>query len=315
MGSKLAVVAIGGNSLIADPNQPDIAQQWIAVRQICNQVALMVAEGWRVVLTHGNGPQVGYALLRSELAEAQGGYPVPLDIVVAETQGSIGYMLQQAMTNALRRLGHKRTVVTVITEVIVARDDPAFNTPSKPIGRFMSEAQASQREASGWQVMEDAGRGWRRVVASPEPLEIVELRAIRTLVDQGYVVITAGGGGVPVYRTEKGSLRGAAAVIDKDRATGLLAHALGADLFLISTGVEQVAINFGRPDQRNVPQMSQAEAEQYLKDGHFAKGSMAPKIQAVIEFVRGGGPRAIITDPTHLIQAVHGEAGTTITPD
>jgi carbamate kinase len=315
MVGKLAVVAIGGNSLIQDPKQPDVAHQWEAVRETCEHIAAMIAEGWSVVITHGNGPQVGYIMRRAEVAaKHEGIHEVPLDLIVADTQGSIGYMLQQALDNSLRRLGINRTIMTVITQMLVDKDDPAFEKPTKPIGGFMTEAEARKYEIEGWHVVEDAGRGWRRVVASPKPLAIVEINPIRALIASDYIVIACGGGGIPVVRTKQGSLRGAYAVIDKDRASSLLAQTLRADLFIISTGVEKVALNFNKPDQRLLDQMTILEAEQYIAEGHFAAGSMLPKIEAAMGFVGMGGPQAIITDPPNLARALRGETGTRIIP-
>ncbi len=313
MVGKLAVVAIGGNSLIKDPKLPDVDHQWDAVRETCRCVAEMVADGWRVVLTHGNGPQVGFILRRSELAEHEV-HPVPLDIIGADTQGSIGYMLQQALDNSLRRLGINRTIVTVVTQVRVNKDDPAFDNPVKGIGGFTTEEKARKFEDGGWTVREDAGRGWRRVVASPKPLEIIEQRAIRTLLDQDYIVIAVGGGGIPVIRNERGSLRGVPAVIDKDRASSLLARGLGADLFMVSTSVEKVSLNFGKPDQVDIDEMTLSEAEQYIEEGHFAPGSMLPKIDSAVKFIARGGPQAIVADPPNLARALRGETGTRIVP-
>ncbi|GAB4526516.1 MAG: carbamate kinase [Anaerolineae bacterium] len=314
MANQLAVVAIGGNSLITDPKQPDVTHQWDAVRETCRHIADMIKEGWDVIVTHGNGPQVGYILQRSEIAAKAGVHPVPLDLIVADTQGSIGYMLQQALDNSLRRLGINRTIVTVITQVRVDADDPAFENPTKPIGGFMSEEEARKYEADGWQVMEDSGRGWRRVIASPKPQAIQEINAIKALFTDGYIVIAGGGGGIPVVRNEHGSLRGVYAVIDKDRASSLLAQSLRADLFVISTGVEKVAINFNKPDHKDLDTLTLAEADQYMQEGHFGKGSMLPKIEAVTDFVRMGGPKAIITDPPNLARALRGETGTHILP-
>jgi carbamate kinase len=313
MPGKLAAVAIGGNSLITDPKQPDVPHQWDAVRETCRRIAEMIAEGWNIVITHGNGPQVGFILRRAEIASSQI-HSVPLDLIVADTQGSIGYMLQQALDNSLRRLGINRTIVTVVTQVRVDKDDPAFQNPDKPIGGFMSEDEARRFEQEGWSVVEDAGRGWRRVVASPKPVEIIERRAIRDLVEAGYVVIAVGGGGIPVVRNERGSLRGVYAVIDKDRASSMIAQTLGADLFVISTGVERVALNFNKPDQRFLDEITLAEAQQYMADGHFARGSMLPKIEAAIDFVSHGGPQALITDPPNLVRGLRGETGTRIVP-
>lgn len=315
MVGKLAVVAIGGNSLIQDPTQPDVAHQWEAVGQTCDHIAAMIAEGWAVVITHGNGPQVGYIMRRAEIArQAEGIHEVPLDLIVADTQGSIGYMLQQALDNALRRRGINRTIMTVVTQMLVDRDDPAFASPTKPIGGFMTETAARQYEAAGWQVVEDAGRGWRRVVASPKPLAIIEINPIRALIMSDYIVIACGGGGIPVVRDEQGNLCGVAAVIDKDRASSLLAQTLRADLFIISTGVQKVALNFNEPDQRDLDHMTISEARTYLQAGHFAPGSMGPKIEAAVDFVGMGGPQAIITDPPNLARALRGETGTRITP-
>ncbi len=314
MVDKLAVVAIGGNSLIQDPKRPEVVHQWDAVRETCNHIAQMIADGWSVTITHGNGPQVGYILRRAEIAAQQGIHDVPLDLVVADTQGSIGYMLQQALDNALRRQGINRTILTVITQVLVDHDDPAFLHPTKPIGGFMSEEEARRSEAEGWQVMEDSGRGWRRVVASPKPLAIQEINAIKALMLSNYVVIACGGGGIPVIRNEHGSLRGVAAVIDKDRASSLLARELRADLLMISTGVQKVALNFGRPDQCELDQLTLVEAQRYMAEGHFGVGSMKPKIEAAIDFVQMGGPYAIITDPPNLARALRGETGTRVIP-
>ncbi len=315
MIEKLVVVAIGGNSLITDPKNPGIARQWDAARETCRHIADMVADGWHVVVTHGNGPQVGYILRRGEIARREAGiHDVPLDLVVADTQGSIGYMLQQALDNSLRRLGINRTVTTLVTQMRVDPNDPAFENPTKPIGGFMTEQEAEEAKAEGWQVVEDAGRGWRRVVASPQPLQIHEINALQILMLNGYVVITCGGGGVPVVRNEVGSLRGVYAVIDKDRASSLLAQTLRADLFLISTGVEKVSLNFNTSDQVDLDQITLEEARQYVEQGQFPVGSMLPKIEAAMDFVHNGGPRAIITNPQNLTRALNGETGTRIVP-
>ncbi|GAB4548676.1 MAG: carbamate kinase [Anaerolineae bacterium] len=313
MPSKIAVVAIGGNSLIPDKDKREVRYQWDAVRETAEHIAQMIKEGWRVVVTHGNGPQVGFILRRAELA-AHEVHTVPLDLIVADTQGAIGYMVQQALRNSLRALGINQSVITVVTQTVVKRDDPAFEKPDKPIGSFLSEADARQFEAEGWTVVEDAGRGWRRVVASPQPQEIVELDAIREMLYKDYVVIACGGGGIPVVRNEKGELRGVYAVIDKDRASSMLASGLGADLFLISTGVEKVALRFNKPDQQFLARVTLKEARQYIEEGHFAAGSMLPKVQAVVRFIERGGPAAVITDPPNLARALRGETGTHFVP-
>ncbi len=315
MIDKLVVVAIGGNSLIPDPRNPHISEQWEAVRETCRHIADMVADGWQVVMTHGNGPQVGYIMQRSEIAMREAGiHEVPLDLVVADTQGSIGYMLQQALDNSLRRVGMNHTVATIITQMRVDPADPAFDHPDKPVGGFMTRAQADRAEAEGWHVAEDAGRGWRRVVASPKPLVVNEINAIQALVLAGYIVIVCGGGGVPVVRNEVGSLRGIDAVIDKDRASSLLAQTLRADLLLISTGVDKVCLDFNTPRERKLDEITLEEAHRYLDEGHFARGSMYPKIDAAVDFVHNGGPRAIITSPANITRALHNETGTRIVP-
>ena len=301
--------------MIPDPRNPDTESQWEAVRETCRHIADMIADGWQVVVTHGNGPQVGYIMSRAEIAKQVADiHDVPLDLVVADTQGSIGYMLQQALDNSLRRVGMNHTVATIITQMRVDPGDPAFDHPDKPVGAFMSEDAARDAEAEGWQVMEDAGRGWRRVVASPKPVVVNEINAIQALVLAGYIVIVCGGGGVPVVRNEVGSLRGVNAVIDKDRASSLLAQTLRADLLLISTGVEKVYLDFNTPRQRSLDEMTLLEARNHLAAGQFARGSMYPKIEAAIDFVHNGGPRAIITDPPNITRALHHETGTRIVP-
>lgn len=314
MIEKLAIVAVGGNSLIEDPADPRIERQWEAVYRTCEHIADMLTSGWHIVVTHGNGPQVGHSLRRAEIAEQQGLHTDPLDVVVAGTQGSIGYMLQRSLDDALRRRGINRTVATIITQIRVDEDDPAFQQPTKPIGRFLTRDEAEQYEAQGWQIVEDAGRGWRRVVASPQPRMIQEINAIQGLMLSGYVVIAGGGGGIPVVRDASGRLRGVYAVIDKDRSSSLLAQTLRADLFVISTAVPKVALNFNTPQQVDLDTMTLAEARRYVQEGHFAPGSMLPKIEAAIDFVENGGPCAIITSPKHLPEALAGQAGTQILP-
>jgi carbamate kinase len=313
--SKTAVIAIGGNSLILDKHHPEIEYQWQAVYETAQHIVDMLRAGWRVVITHGNGPQVGFILRRNELASKEEGiHTTPMDVIGADTQGSIGYMLQQALDNQLRLAEIRRGVVTVVTQTLVDRTDPAFKDPNKPIGGFMSEQEGKKFEREGWTVVEDAGRGYRRVVPSPLPIEIVELDAINTLVQNEFVVICVGGGGIPVIRDENGNLEGTPAVIDKDRGTSLLANGLKADLFVISTAVEKVALNFGKPDQQNLDHMTLAEAKQYMKEGHFAPGSMYPKIEAIVNFLERGGPKAIVTNPKNIARALKGETGTVIMP-
>ena len=316
MTRKLAVVAIGGNSLIKDKNHVTVPDQYRAAGETCYHIAEMIAQGWDVAIGHGNGPQVGFILRRSEIAaQVAGMHEVPLEFCGADTQGAIGYTLQQNLYNEFKRRGMKKSVTTVVTQVLVDRNDPAFQNPTKPIGSFMTEEEARERaEKDGWAVVEDAGRGWRRVVPSPIPQEIIELDAVRQLLEAGIITVTVGGGGIPVVRNEDGTLEGVAAVIDKDYASSLLARSIGADLFLISTAVEQVYLNFGKPDQKPIDVMTVAEAKRYMEEGHFAKGSMLPKIQAIIWFLEAGGKEAIITNPENIARALRGETGTRIVP-
>lgn len=312
--AKVAVVAIGGNSLIKDKDHQTVPDQFETTRETCVHIAGMIEQGWDVVITHGNGPQVGFILLRSELA-SHVLHTVPLDSCGADTQGAIGYMIQQSLYNEFKKRGMKKQAATVVTQVVVGKDDPAFQNPSKPIGPFYEEEEAKELAAErGWVVKDDAGRGWRRVVPSPIPLEIVEKDAIKTLLDAGFVVIGVGGGGIPVVREEDGSLRGVEAVIDKDYASGLLASSIRADLFLISTAVDKVALNYGKPGQKWLDKMTLAEAKQYLAEGHFAPGSMGPKIRAIIKFLEEGGKEALITSPENIERALMGETGTRIVP-
>jgi len=317
MGKKVAVIAIGGNSLIKDPKRVTVEDQEQALRETAAHVADMVEAGWDVAIGHGNGPQVGYILRRSEIAaKVEGMHEVPLDVCGADSQGAIGYEFQQALQNELFRRSIKKNVCTVITQMLVDKNDKAFTNPTKPIGGFMDMAEAKRREAEmGWSVVEDAGRGWRRVVPSPLPKEIVELDSVRALIDAGVIVITVGGGGIPVIDGGNGEYRGTAAVIDKDFASSLLAREIKADLFLIATAVEKVAINFGKPEQKWLDRLTLAEAKKYLADGiHFAKGSMAPKIQAVIWYLEDGGKQALITNPENIGRALNGDTGTWIVP-
>ncbi len=315
---KLAVVAIGGNSLIKDEQHKTVEDQYQAAKETCYHIADMIEAGWDVAIGHGNGPQVGFILRRSEIAaKVEGMHEVPLDVCGADSQGAIGYALQQNLQNELYRRGIKKNVATVITQVLVDKDDPAFKNPSKPIGGFMDEAEAMRRKNEmGWDVVEDAGRGWRRVVASPLPKEVVELDTVKTLLNAGIIVITVGGGGIPVIDKGNGEYVGTAAVIDKDYASSLLAREINADLFVISTAVEKVALNFGKPDQKWIDKMTLAEAKQYLAEGvHFAKGSMAPKIQAIIWFLEANpNGKALITNPENIGRALKGETGTWIVP-
>ncbi len=312
---RTVVIAVGGNSLIADSAHQSVSDQYRAAQRTCAHVAtLLKGSDVRLVLTHGNGPQVGFILRRSELA-ARVLHQVPLDSCVADTQGALGYHLTRALGNELRRQGVPRKCVAVVTQVLVDRDDPAFQRPDKPIGPFLTREQAeAHRARDGWEMVEDAGRGWRRVVSSPAPRVILELDAVKTLLDARFVVVAAGGGGIAVVEDADGQLSGAPAVVDKDRASSLLAQRLGAELLVISTAVEKVCLNYGRPDQRPLDSMTLAEARRYMAEGHFQPGSMLPKLQAVVDFLAAGGREAIITNPEHLESALRGEAGTRVEP-
>lgn len=317
MTNKLAVIAIGGNSLIKDDKNVTVESQMEALRETAEHLADMIEAGWDLAIGHGNGPQVGFILRRSEIAaKVEGMHEIPLDVCGADSQGAIGYELQQALRNEFLRRGIDKKACTVITQVRVDQSDPAFQKPTKPIGSFMDEAEAKRREKEmNWSVVEDAGRGWRRVVASPLPIEIIEFDSVKVLLDAGHIVITVGGGGIPVVDRGDGVLSGTAAVIDKDFASSLLAQAIQADMFLIATAVEKVAINFGKPEQKWLDKMTLAEAKAYLDEGiHFAKGSMAPKIQAAVWYLENGGKQALITNPENIGRALKGETGTWIVP-
>ncbi|MBX3037973.1 MAG: carbamate kinase [Anaerolineales bacterium] len=315
--TKSAVVAIGGNALIKDEKRISVEDQEVALRETSVHLADMIEAGWNLAIGHGNGPQVGFILRRSEIAaKVEGMHEVPLDVCGADSQGAIGYELQQALQNEFFKRKINKKAATIVTQMLVDSKDPAFQKPTKPIGSFMDEAEAKRREKEmKWSVVEDAGRGWRRVVASPMPKEIVEFDSVKLLLDAGQVVITVGGGGIPVIDRGDGELQGVAAVIDKDFASSLLAQRLKADMLLIATAVEKVAINFGKPNQQWLDKITVAEAKAYLEEGiHFAKGSMAPKIQAAIWYLENGGKEALITNPENIGRALKKETGTWIVP-
>jgi carbamate kinase len=308
-----AIVAVGGNSLIRAGEKGTITEQMANVRRTADVLVALMGEGYKLVVTHGNGPQVGAALLRSERA-ADEVYRLPLDVCVANTQGEIGYLLQQALTERLARAGLKRTVVSLLTQVVVAKDDPAMTHPTKPIGPFYSQRDAEARRAQfGWAIVEDAARGWRRVVPSPRPLDIIEEDAIRALVDSGALVIACGGGGIPVVR-ENGFVSGVDAVIDKDSASVLLALKLESDMLVISTDVDRVYLDYKKPAQRALGEIGAPELRRLYDEGHFPPGNMGPKIAAALRFVENGGRRALITSYERLLDAVHGDAGTHVVP-
>ena len=310
--NKLAVVAVGGNALIRDKYHESIPDQNREAALTSHHIADMIAAGWNVVITHGTGPQVGFILRRSELALEEVP-PVPMDYADADLQGGIGYMFLKALHNEFRHRRLDRKAVAIITQTLVDRHDPAFTDPSKPIGSHMDE-QTAQRLArrQSWIVKEDAGRGWRRVVPSPLPKTIVELAAIKSLAHAGFVVIACGGGGIPVVEDDEGNLNGVEAVIDKDLASSLLARGIGADLLMVSTGVEKVAIDFNKPSQRWLDRMTVAEAKKLYADNQFDRGSMGPKVQAAIEFIEGGGQTGLITNPENIGRALDGKTGTFI---
>jgi len=314
--TKTAVIAIGGNSLIKFGQLGTIAEQFGNARETAEQLAELVGEGWRVAVTHGNGPQVGFILRRSEAVPPHIAPKLTLDMCDADSQGGVGYILQQPLGNALRARDINRPVAAVITQVEVDPADPEFRNPTKPIGHFHGEEEAEgYGREYGWTMVFDAGRGWRRVVPSPRPLAIVEADVLRILVEQGVVTICVGGGGIPVVRTDHGELRGVEAVVDKDYASALLARTIGAELLVISTQVERAAIDFGKPSERPLGELTVTEAERYLAEGQFPPGSMGPKIGAALEFLRSGGQQVLITDFPNLKRALDGETGTRVVPD
>lgn len=313
--AKVAVVAVGGNSIIKPGQKGTMSEQWEAAKETCEHIASMIQQGYNVIITHGNGPQVGNILLRAELSSHV--LPsLPLDVCGADSQGAMGYMIQQLLGNILKERKIDKEVATIVTQVAVAEDDPAFKNPSKPIGPFYDKEKAlKHKEEEAWDIVEDAGRGYRRVVASPIPMEIVEEKAIKTLIDAGYILVAVGGGGIPVVKKANGNYKGVSAVIDKDYASSLLASNIKADLFMISTAVEKVYLNYNKPDQKGLDKITLSEAKKYLSEGHFAKGSMGPKIQAIIWFLERGGQEAIVTCPEAIERALKGETGTRIVKD
>ncbi|MDP5181941.1 carbamate kinase [Blastococcus sp. BMG 814] len=313
MSAGRAVIAFGGNALVRDDAHQSIPDQYDTVVDTVPAIVDMIEGGWNVVVTHGNGPQVGYILRRSELALGEVA-PVPLDYAVGDTQGAIGYMFSKALHNELSRRGMSRPVVSLVTQTVVDPEDPAFERPTKPVGGFMDEATARRYERElGWTIAPDGGRGWRRTVPSPKPREIIELETIRSLVDAGSLVVACGGGGIPVARRPDGRLDGVEAVIDKDRASGLLAAALDADLLVIPTGVERVAIRFGTPEQEWLSELTPATAARYAAEGHFGEGSMQPKVEAVLDFLRARPTAAgLITAPACIAAALERRSGTWI---
>lgn len=314
MAHKIAVVAVGGNALIRDPKKSGLQDQFESVRLTVPYIVDLIQTGYSVAVTHGNGPQVGFLLRKNEIS-AREVPPAPLDYIGSNTQGSIGYMFETSLYNEFRRRGMKNRAVALVTETVVDPKDPAFQNPTKPIGSFMDEATARMRqEQDGWTIVEDSGRGWRRVVPSPKPKRIIQESIIRELLEQGETVIAVGGGGIPVAEAEDGTISGLEAVIDKDLASSVLASSIDADLFLISTEVEKVALDFTKPTRRWLDRLTVAEAEHYLSEGQFGKGSMEPKVKAVIDYLKNGGTKAIITNSENMSRALRGESGTRFVP-
>ncbi len=314
MGSdRLAVVAVGGNSLISETEEVNVASEYKIVGETCRQISRLIADGWNIVITHGNGPQAGFNLRRSELASHEL-FELPLDIIVTFTQGSIGYYIQQNLYNIFKANGVAKQVVTLVTQVEVDPADPAFANPAKPIGGYLDQERARRFEEAGWPVAEERGRGWRRLVASPLPQRILERDIIRDLLTAGHVIVACGGGGVAVAPDSQGKLRGITAIVDKDFTSALLAENLGAELFILSTAVDRVALHYGKPEQVWLEEIDIEMAEQYLAQGHFGMGNMGPKVQAAINFLKGGGKGVIITSPSNIFKSVAGSAGNHIVP-
>ncbi len=312
---KFAVVAIGGNSLIRDKHHLKVEDQYQEIKKTVKHIVDIIEVGYGVVITHGNGPQVGFIFRRSEIAyEHEGLHFVPLQSCVADTQGAIGYQIQQALDNEFKIRKIEQKAVTVVTQVKVSKQDPGFKNPTKPIGTFCEDEKAKKiaKDHPDWKMVFDAGRGYRRVVPSPKPVEIIEMDMVKELVKSNYSVIAVGGGGIPVIENKDGTLEGVSAVIDKDFASALLARNLKADLLIISTGVDRVCLNFGQENEKALSEITADQAREYMEDGHFAAGSMLPKIQAILWFLQNGGKKAIITKPDNLKQAINGRCGTHI---
>lgn len=307
---KTALLAVGGNSLIRAGQRGTIEEQFENAQKTANYIAELIQNGFNLVITHGNGPQVGAQLIRSELGSSQV-YQMPLDVCVASTQGEIGYILQNSIQKALWKKGINNPVITIVTQVVVNEDDPAFKKPTKPVGPFYTREEAERRKELGWEIIEDAGRGYRRVVPSPKPIDIVEKEAIKQCLNDGMIVVAVGGGGIPVIK-KNGEYIGIEAVIDKDRASAVLAKYLEVDYFIISTDTDKVYLNYKKPNQKALDIISLAEAKKFYEEGHFPPGSMGPKIEAVIDFIENGGKCAIITSPENLVEAILGNAGTKI---
>jgi len=311
MSKELVVIALGGNALIKSGQKGTVYEQFANTREALSSVVELIKQGNRVVITHGNGPQVGNIVIRTEAALGKA-YDVPLGVAVAESQGEIGYMMQQTLRNKLRKEGIEKDVVTILTQALVNKEDPQLKHPSKPIGPFYSKKEIEKVRERRIEIVEDSGRGYRRVVPSPIPLDIVEKEVVKKLIENEVIVIAAGGGGIPVFMDEQGNLEGIDGVVDKDFATSVLAEKIGAKTMVVLTSVEKAYLNFNKPEQKAIDRITVKEAEQYLNEGHFAKGSMAPKIKASIQFLERGGEKVIITSINKLSEAINGETGTHI---
>ncbi len=306
----IVMVALGGHAFIGHDEKGTISEQERNAARICEHLMIFVERNYNLVITHGNGPQVGNRLLATERSREEIP-PMPLDVLVAETEGSLGYVMQQALLNHMRRRSIKRYVVTMVTQVLVHKNDPAFQHPTKPVGPFLSKNEAeSRREQLGWEIVEDSGRGWRRVVASPKPIKVIQHKMIREAALQGHIVVAAGGGGIPVHKLENDDYEGIESVLDKDLTSSVLASQIGAELLIILTAVPKVYLNYGKPDKIALGAVTMEEIEDHIARGHFPPGSMGPKIQAIHEFLQAGGKRGLITDPEHLVAALDGKAGT-----
>ncbi len=312
--NKKIVLALGGNAIIQAGQKGTITEQFANTRESLNGIAQLIKDGYQIAISHGNGPQVGNMLIQQNAGIERGVAPLPLGVLNAATEGTMGYMIDQSLQNILKKAGLEPEVAVILTQIVVDKNDPSMSNPTKPVGPFYTEEQAKAlQEAYGWAMTEDAGRGWRQVVPSPKPKDIIPAKSIKQLMEQGTIVISCGGGGIPVYVENNNTLEGVDAVIDKDFASALLANQIDADTLIILTGVEKVAINWGKPDMEELSTLSTAKAKQYYDEGHFPKGSMGPKILAAIDYLEKGGKRVIITSHEFLTEALEGKTGTIIT--
>ncbi|MDP8231834.1 MAG: carbamate kinase [Candidatus Zophobacter franzmannii] len=312
--NKKIVLALGGNAIIQAGQKGTISEQFANTRDSLNGVAELIKAGYQVAISHGNGPQVGNLLIQQNAGIESGVAPLPLGVLNAATEGTMGYMIDQSLQNILKKAGVEQDIAVILTQVIVDKNDPSMKSPSKPVGPFYTEELAKKMQAEfGWTMVDDAGRGWRQVVPSPKPIDIIPAKSIKTLMENGTIVISCGGGGIPVYVKDNGTLEGVDAVIDKDYASALLANQIEADTLIILTGVEKVAINWGKPEMKELSTLNAAEAKQYHAEGHFPKGSVGPKILAAISYLENGGKRVIITSHEYLTDALEGKTGTIIT--